>query len=478
VQPPAAVPVTLVLSGPLTVEAGATYVLTVSASPLTGLSPGALAVDWGDGTVNYYAGLPAYVTHVYTVGPNFVAITAVASLTGASGVVFAAQELDAFVDVPQVAAQAGAVIGPGQVGTATVPGAPGITGTLFNEPGSHRVTLYVGVYGSNPTGHPLPVNTVAIYDAHVNGASDNDVLVLTFKLPPGVTQSLLQAVTALQKAGQFAQAAALLAQVVPYFYDPSTGSFVRVQGSTRFPNSLQIDLVNGTVTIIIDSTSFPSLSLLTGTVFTVSVPVVNTPAIQTTATVSPTLSLALPTDASAMTQQATFQTSTSLTLTLSPSLDSRGSAAQANLSGGGGELDDETLARLLAILRGLIVDLQGMSEPLIDRDLLQRLIKNTLQPSPATTVAEPVAPAIPAAAPEAISDDAEPDGEVRRVIALDQVFETARAPKGDSPASPSNFGILGGLALPMAGLLGAHRRIWDDNPYRRRLRGAAERARP
>ncbi|HTU23523.1 MAG TPA: Ig-like domain-containing protein [Gemmataceae bacterium] len=56
------------------------------------------------------------------------------------------------------------------------------------------------------------------------------------------------------------------------YFDTASQSFKPVLGSTLLPNSLVIDSVDGTITLILDESSTPRLTDLSGTVFVVSIP--------------------------------------------------------------------------------------------------------------------------------------------------------------------------------------------------------------
>jgi hypothetical protein len=122
---------------------------------------------------------------------------------------------------------------------------------------------------------------------------------------------------------------------------------------------VRIDLAAGTATVTLDRSSLPTLLALSGTVFAIVLPTdlsvlpptsppitgtsfstsISNPSL-TTATLSPALASAaggLSEGASGLSQTATFQTGSSLSLTLSPSTGNRVAATQSTANGGGEE---------------------------------------------------------------------------------------------------------------------------------------------
>src|SRR5207302_1017068 len=69
----------LTLSGPSSVAVGDNYQLNVQASALGSASFQSLTIDWDDGSTSSFTTFPASVSHVYSDGPNFLAVTATAT---------------------------------------------------------------------------------------------------------------------------------------------------------------------------------------------------------------------------------------------------------------------------------------------------------------------------------------------------------------------------------------------------------------
>jgi hypothetical protein len=178
-------------------------------------------------------------------------------------------------------------------------------------PGQHAI-LFAGVYSGNPQG--VSSNGVRFYDVRVTGAGADARVILTFHIPPNSFQVGLSV------------------------YDPLTGSFRLVQGSTRFADSMTIDLAHGIIQLIVDGTSFPTLGSLSGTVFTVSFSATDT----STVSVAPALALGstgtrATTDvsaANAFTRTPTLVNTTQLVVALSPSQDTHVTTAEAQVNGG------------------------------------------------------------------------------------------------------------------------------------------------
>lgn len=180
---------------------------------------------------------------------------------------------------------------------------------LQRAPGDGEAALLSIVYYDE---NPLPTGpdegrriVVQANDVRLTNARPADRLTVVFSYPPGV-------------AGP----------VRLDFYDPVRRRFVPVQGSRLVPNSLRIDPVARTITVVFDGTSFPAVTELRGTVFTVSV----TQAEGRSATVAPQLATAAPTAPGAFSTTTTFVSTATRTLSLTPSEDRTLSTARATLA--------------------------------------------------------------------------------------------------------------------------------------------------
>jgi hypothetical protein len=300
-------------------------VLTVTTSPAGAVVNG-LTVHWGDGTQDTFPTVPPTVTHVYPRGPNYVGVTATADTPLAGGV------FNVVVLVPQISTFGTGAAGPGQtILTATVPGVPGLDAKLTAHPPHGDLHLLVAVYQVNPTAVPLP--NAIFYDAVVNGAGPADTLELLFRFPPGKASASL------------------------VFFDPAAGQFRPVQAALG--GQVQIDLASGTARVTLDGSSLPKLLSLSGTVFAIELPAelpvvpppgpagASTPLSATSSLVNVTLSPLVAANRATglaeggLTQAATFQAGTALSVSLSPSTANRVLATQSTANGGGDEKSGE-----------------------------------------------------------------------------------------------------------------------------------------
>lgn len=150
-------------------------------------------------------------------------------------------------------------------GTATV-SSPGVEATLFNLDSSGRVATIL--VADVPSQVPAPGTLVAgSYEVRAVNVVDGDMAIITF---------------------QYANLGNGLPTLT--FFNRATGTYEMVQGSALLGNAIFIDPIHHTITLILDSSSFPSILSLTGTVFTITVP-------QTTSTSSQT-SIPLPVSSS------------------------------------------------------------------------------------------------------------------------------------------------------------------------------------
>jgi hypothetical protein len=182
-------------------------------------------------------------------------------------------------------------------GQATV-GAPGITARVDHAAtSSHPAVLTVGRYGTlSLTGSGSGNLILAAYELRLAGAGADDRLTVTFAVPAGFGDSLRLD-----------------------FYDTQTHAFRPVQFS---PGSFTFDEAAHTITLVFDQTSFPRVTDLHGTIFTISVAVPE--AVPSVVGVSFVSTAAAP---------SAFSSGGQRTLTLSPSTDGGPSVARALLSG-------------------------------------------------------------------------------------------------------------------------------------------------
>ena len=134
--------------------------------------------------------------------------------------------------------------------TATV-GLPGVSASLAAAPSDQAlVTVATAAYAAT---HPAFVAAgpqglvLAAFDVRALGAGPGDTLVVRFSYP--------------QTVGDPAPTLE--------FFDPGRGGYVPVRGSALVTNSLVIDTASRTITAVLDRTSAPALTNLTGTRFAV-----------------------------------------------------------------------------------------------------------------------------------------------------------------------------------------------------------------
>ncbi len=162
---------------------------------------------------------------------------------------------------------------------------------------------------------PLPpagTQAEAYFDIRAIGVTSNDTIVVTVFVPavgPAPTTNDV------------------------YFYSPTNG-WQHVQGSKNAADSLK---VNGRiVSFVLDGTSLPLITNLTGTIFAINVPVatpstttVSVPEVNATSVLRPTTDTG-----SSLGQAAAFLTTSEITLTLTSSQGSQVNASSANLANG------------------------------------------------------------------------------------------------------------------------------------------------
>lgn len=268
-------------------------------------------INWGDGTftegiiTGSPSGFHVTGTHTYTTEDTFLVDVEVSSL------VF--EEVEA-TTVPSAAV----VLTPNQNGQVTDSGfqrtdpgarlasaqANGVRAALVdpNRAGS-TLTLFVARYGTNPEDDPIEDGD--FFDVRVTGASEDGELAVTFEFTGDPTQVQL------------------------LFLDPSTNTYQPVLGSTLNPSSLQLDTTNKTITVVFDSTSFPTLQELRGTVFSIGV------SSSSQGSLSPAVSLAANRQgisrAFAASKSVRFRSSSQLSISLTASQDSAGSGSIQSL---------------------------------------------------------------------------------------------------------------------------------------------------
>ncbi len=202
-------------------------------------------VDYGDGSepqaLDVTAG-SAPLTHLYTSEASFRITVTKPGPESASTY--------AHVFLPGPLSQGIAFVAPGATGTLVI---PGVTATL-DVPASNPdgATILTATYApsnpffvdAGPTGSVL-----AGFDVRTVNAVGGKLVVVFSYTDPG--DGSVPSLTSLR------------------FFDRATGTFVPVAGSTAVPDSLVVDPVNHTITIVFDGTSLPSVTALTGTRFAV-----------------------------------------------------------------------------------------------------------------------------------------------------------------------------------------------------------------
>jgi hypothetical protein len=173
------------------------------------------------------------------------------------------------------------------------------------DPNAPQPQPVAAIYSGNPT--PVPINGTTFLDYKVNNANSSAVAIVVFSFPAGTALPTLA------------------------FFDTSTNTWEPVAGSTIVPNSYRVNTTNDTITVTFDSSSFPTITQLTGTVFTVAIPATNTTPSSTVGVFPPVVS----TDNNAAAVQASFVSSSSLSLTLTPLQQGAITTSQSNNASGG-----------------------------------------------------------------------------------------------------------------------------------------------
>ena len=269
-----------VISGDPSVQQGVPYTLHLSTP---GVQDPALVTGWtinfGDGTTLIVPGNPSSVTHTFTNAPNNLTITARATIARV-GTFPASNTVLLNVLTPQVVATASDHAGPGDQVTVAIPGAvTSIVATLTVDDHDQRdLTVFIATDNGNPA--PVAIAGAAFFDVRVSTTIDGQplgtvppdtTLLVTFQFPPvSADETLL-------------------------FFDPATNSFQPVV-SGPLPNGAPTsDPTDGRFTALFTRDSFPEITELGGTVFTIAVPFLPAlqPTIQIEATIDPTVALAL-----------------------------------------------------------------------------------------------------------------------------------------------------------------------------------------
>ena len=369
----------------------ASFTSSLSANP----ADYAAEISWGDGTRS--AGVirtgdgqvfTVYGIHTYPVKTDYLVDVKVTYLkTGAFETT--APSAAAVVTASQGALLAEVGFVRGLVGATDLSADNGVVDAELSQPhpGGLSATVFVARYRDNP--QPAFVFGTNFYDVRVTGSGPDALLVVTFRFSEvNATDAVLR------------------------FYDQAAGAYVPIRSATRFP--VVVDLATRTITVTFDATSFPKLTDLTGTVFSISVTV---PPSSPQSTLSPAASLAFAGQGSGA-QEVTFQPSTQLALSLVPSQVTAQNAARADLSGGGGD------------------DQAGMSDA--DFNFLTDLLNRAFPDGASDTAGKPdrgKPPAGPGDRPATVrpgEEESDPDpGEVRRLPApeiapLDAAFTGSR----------------------------------------------------
>jgi hypothetical protein len=276
-----------------------------------GGKPLTATIDFDDGTGPQPLILRAdgtfAATHVFTRDDVFDVTVSVAD-----GVDSGTADTLALVFAPELQDGASQAVPPGETATAS---ALGVTARVYHTSGADRpAVLTVGHYDTLPVPGfalvPGDLTTFAAYELRLASAGPDDRVTVTFSFPEGDE-----------------------GDVRLEFYDPQTRTFRPVEPSLLAPGSFVIDEARHTVTFVLDPTSFPRVTDLRGTIFTVSVVI---PVFPAAAAAPPAAGRGMVFAAQAVSPPV-FVGTGQRTLTLSPSPDGGPSLARANLSGEGHE---------------------------------------------------------------------------------------------------------------------------------------------
>jgi len=189
-----------------------------------------------------------------------------------------------------------------------------------SDPGAPLPTPLSAVYSSNPTG--VSINGEMFTDFKIENASSNDTAIVVFTIPAGVSSPKLK------------------------FFDTSNNTWESVSGSTLIGpqggTGYQLDQVADTITVSFDSSSFPAINQLTGTVFTIAI------SGATSATVTVGVFPALASNESLPAVSASFTSSSSLSSTLTPlqqgAITTTSQSTNTSGGDGSGSSDDDVQA--------------------------------------------------------------------------------------------------------------------------------------
>jgi hypothetical protein len=416
----------------------ATFLSDLSTGPSLSAGDFTATIDWGDGsapdagTIQLLADgttFAVYGSHQYPTGQTDYPIDVTITFAG-----FSSQPVTPSV-VAVVTPQQFANLGQNSVvraiGTQTslATTTTGANASLSGAGAALNTTLFVADYNDNPQ-PGVPVAGVSYYDIRATNAANGARLTVTFRFPEGSGVPELE------------------------FFDATQGKYVPVIGSTHFPPVIVGPGVEA-VTVVFDDTSFPQLSALHGSVFTI---VIAPLTIDDTTTISPALALAYPTGSDlTVTRDVSFQGS-GVTVGLTPSQDVTRALARAELSGGG---DDELEAIDPADLEA-IFNVLGFSTPAAEQG----------------PVVAPVAapPAAPASAPGATG----PGAALPPVLPADAIFAAAAEAPFAFQRQPTKLQRVTAtsleravvpslLAVPLLGAIAIQPPLRSANRRRRRL---------
>lgn len=438
------------LGGAPSALVGADYVLTVAA-----FEPGTdhllrLTVSWGDGTSDTVS--PGITTGTFLLAHRYVGAPAVytvsATFVDEDGVHAAANTVPVTALVAGITNYATATSTPGHPGTAELAGVGESTLTLPADLGAGAFgTLFMGAYGGNPTGFRPAGFALEYVDfrLQLRGVTDGSgaTLVVHLGVPDGVNLSELHI----------------------QFFDGSRWQLVSAAGAR-----VGVDAEGRFIEFTITGASFPRLTALTGSVFTVSVNTTN-PAL---ATILPPVALAATTGAASdlgasggLTTPAAFLQSSQLTLVLSTSPGSAG------IRGGDSPLvemrsdrDDRLLHSLDLLLRTLdplpAAKADGTGEPsgaksgTTDRPPAP---PDTPKPNPGPAQKLDKPSEVEAPPPEAVIDSWAAAGAFG-VLADDGEFLLAAPIDGEFQAGDAlSLALAVALALPMTEILSGADRV-------------------
>lgn len=440
------------LAGRAVARVGTNYVLTVSAT-----EPGtdhllSLTVNWGDGTFltvtpNITSGV-LVLTHRYTDAPAVDTVSA--TFLDEDGVHTAGNTLSVTALTAGITDYATATATPGHPGTTDLAGLGEATLSLpANMPAGSSATLFMGSYLANPTGIGPQGFALKYLDLHLQTQGVTDAsgatLVVRLDLPDGVNP----------------------AGINIWFFGAGRWQLMSGAGA-----HIGTDAGGRFIEFTITGTSFPRLTALTGSVFTVAVNS-TTPAITA---ILPPVALAVTSGATSdvgnaggLTSEASFLQSNQLTLVLSTSPESAGSRGGETPQGEARERDDP-LARSLDLLLGTV-------DPLPPVSIESGGKSATSDPDAAPPPAKPDKPDKPEADPSKKADkptdgavppaeSADHPGAVARSAAradafldsADLAFADSADEDGWASADELPMALAAALAVPLAELFAAEQR--------------------